>query len=316
MCGIAGIVGAVRGDDGERCARMLRELHHRGPDDSGTWAWDGQSGFGATLVHRRLSIIDLRAIAAQPMISPATGTVLVFNGEIYNFRELRAELEAVGARFLSNGDSEVILNGYDHWGVDVFRRLRGMFAAALVDPVRGEAILVRDGYGIKPLYWSIWTGADGRRSFAFASETRALVNAGLAARRTDPVRIGRYLWNGFVPSPQTIWTEVNEVPRGSFARIGADTVTPCFERFWSIGATFRNGQRIGEVEADREIAECVAAHLTADVPKVVFLSGGIDSTAVAAAASGAGGRLATMSIGFAEAAADESHFATAAARAI
>jgi asparagine synthase (glutamine-hydrolysing) len=318
MCGIAGAIGALRPADLQACEAMSERLRHRGPDDVGLWTWQVGEPFGAVLCHRRLSIIDLRSIAAEPMVSPATGTTLVFNGEIYNFQDLRAELEATGARFITNGDTEVILNGYECWGVDVFARLRGMFALVLVDPGKRRAVMARDGYGIKPLYFARFAGRDGRPALAFASEGRALVDAGFAERRTDAARIGQYLWNGFMPGPQTIWADVEEVPRGCYAVLDEQQhATPRFERFWNIGSSLRNGGgAIGAEEADRLIAESVKLHLIADVPKVVFLSGGVDSTAVAAAAADQASNIQTLSVAFAEAAADERQFAGAAAAAI
>ena len=196
---------------------MSDRLRHRGPDDEGTWTWQPEAPFGAILCHRRLSIIDLRSIAAEPMVSAATGTALVFNGEIYNFQDLRAELEASGAQFATNGDTEVILHGYDHWGVDLFPRLRGMFALVIVDARNRRAVMARDGYGIKPLYFTRFPGANERPALAFASEGRALVDAGFAERATDAARLGQYLWNGYMPGPATIWTQVQEVPRGCYA---------------------------------------------------------------------------------------------------
>ena len=285
MCGIAGAIGAISPTDLQSCAAMNDQLQHRGPDDAGQWSWQVGGPFGAVLCHRRLSIIDLRAVAAQPMVSPATGTTIVFNGEIYNFRELRAELEAAGAKFFTNGDSEVILKGYDHWGVDVFAKLRGMFALVLVDPRKHRAVMARDGYGIKPLYWTKFSGADGRPALAFASEGRALVQAGFAEGRTDSRRVGEFLWNGFMPGPRTIWTDVLEVPRGCYSIVDEQNITPRFERFWDIGSSLRGGTSIGLDEADQLISSSVKAHLIADVPVVVFLSGGVDSTAVAAAAA-------------------------------
>ncbi|MFL6759409.1 asparagine synthase (glutamine-hydrolyzing) [Sphingomonas sp.] len=316
MCGIAGAIGALRPSDRQACEAMSNRLRHRGPDDAGSWTWQVGASFGAVLCHRRLSIIDLRSIAAEPMISPATGTTLVFNGEIYNFQSLRAELEAAGARFVTNGDTEVILHGYDLWGVDVFARLRGMFAIVLVDPRKGRAILARDGYGIKPLYWASFAGTDGRPALAFASEGRALVEGGFADRRTDAGRIGQYLWNGFMPGPHTIWTQVKDVPRGCYAIIDEHHFTPRFERFWRIGSSLATGDPISAEEADRLITETVKLHLIADVPKVVFLSGGVDSTAVAAAAAAQAGDLETLSVAFDVSASDESRFAASAATAI
>ena len=316
MCGISGAIGALRPSDVERCEAMSARLQHRGPDDNGTWTWRVGEGFGAVLCHRRLSIIDLRHIAAEPMVSKATGTTLVFNGEIYNFQAIRAELEAGGAKFVTNGDTEVILHGYDRWGVDIFARLRGMFALVLVDPRNERVVLARDGYGIKPLYWARFAGAEGRPAIAFASEGRALVEAGFAERRTSSDRVGQYLWNGFMPGPHTIWTDVQEVPRGSYAVLDKQYSEPRFERFWNIGSSFRNGSVIDAKEADRLIAEDVRLHLIADVPLAVFLSGGVDSTAVAAAAASQAGEVHTISVAFTEADADERRFAAAAAKAI
>jgi len=316
MCGISGAIGALRPSDVERCEAMSARLQHRGPDDNGTWTWRVGEGFGAVLCHRRLSIIDLRHIAAEPMVSKATGTTLVFNGEIYNFQAIRAELEAGGAKFLTNGDTEVILHGYDRWGVDIFARLRGMFALVLVDPRNERVVLARDGYGIKPLYWARFAGAEGRPAIAFASEGRALVEAGFAERRTSSDRVGQYLWNGFMPGPHTIWTDVQEVPRGSYAVLDKQYSEPRFERFWNIGSSFRNGSAIDAEGADRLIAEDVRLHLIADVPLAVFLSGGVDSTAVAAAAASQAGEVHTISVAFTEADADERRFAAAAAKAI
>jgi asparagine synthase (glutamine-hydrolysing) len=316
MCGIAGAFGALRPTDLQACEAMSERLRHRGPDDCGIWSWQLGEPFGAILCHRRLSIIDLRAIAAEPMVSPATGTTLVFNGEIYNFQDLRAELEAGGARFMTRGDTEVILNGYDQWGVDVFARLRGMFALVLVDPRNRRVVMARDGYGIKPLYWTRFDGSGGRPALAFASEGRALVEAGYAEPRSDADRIGRYLWNGFMPGPQTIWTQIEEVPRGCYALFDEQHFAPRFERFWGIGPSLAKRAAIDAEEGDEIIAESVKLHLIADVPKVVFLSGGVDSTAVAAAAAAQAGELHTLSVAFADAAADERRFAAAAATAI
>ena len=143
MCGISGIIGRLTPDDIQKCETMSNRLRHRGPDDAGSWSWNVGGDFGAILNHRRLSIIDLRHIAAEPMISEATGTALIFNGEIYNFRSLREELQQAGARFVTNGDTEVILHGYDLWGPEVVKRLRGMFAFMLVDPNKRRAVVAR-----------------------------------------------------------------------------------------------------------------------------------------------------------------------------
>jgi asparagine synthase (glutamine-hydrolysing) len=315
MCGISGIIGHWREPDLEAAQRLNNSLRHRGPDDAGSWRTP-QGQYGAILNHRRLSIIDLRSIAAQPIISASTGNVLVFNGEIYNYRELRDQLRSTGRTFVTDGDSEVILNGYDEWGVKIIPKLRGMFAFALFDAVARRAILARDGFGIKPLYWSKIHDPGRCRGIAFASESRSLVQAGYADTRTDRTRVANYLWNGFCPGPETIWSEVHELPRGSYAVLDEAQPTPRPVRYWAVGSAPRTAVGIGRSEADEIIRETVRAHLAADVAKVVFLSGGVDSTAVAALAAGGGARLQTISIGFEASAADETPFSRVAAEAL
>jgi asparagine synthase (glutamine-hydrolysing) len=314
MCGISGIVGHLVPDDAARIRSVTTMLAHRGPDDSGIWTGRSSDEFGAILGHRRLSIIDLRSIASQPMTDSASGTTLVFNGEIYNFRQLRAELGQRGHRFATDGDSEAILRGYAEWGAGVVQRLRGMFAFAIFDQKTGRVLLARDGFGIKPLYWCHVRGARPGPAIAFASEGRALVQAGFASATTDKKRVARYLWNGFVPSAGTIWSEIEELPRGCLATFEMGNDGPQISRYWAAGSSAwstRSSRPVAEA-----LLETARAHLTADVPKVVFLSGGVDSTALASLVAREVGKLDTLSIGFAEADADESEFASEAARAI
>lgn len=313
MCGISGIVGRIEPGDIDRIQRANEALAHRGPDDTGLWNWSREDGaFGAVLGHRRLSIIDLRHVAAQPMVDDEHGTVLVFNGEIYNFKPLREELTAAGHHFMTEGDSEVILRGYAEWGEGVVARLRGMFAFVLVDPRKQRALFARDGMGIKPLYIAEVRDGTGVRAIAFASETRALVKAGYADATTDQGRIGRYLWNGFSTAPSTLWRDIDEFPRGAFGIATPETRLET-TRYWAVG----NGQGNGaNSDARAMLEESVALHLVSDVPKVVFLSGGIDSSAVAALARRHEANLETMSLGFANREADETAHAEAVAQAI
>lgn len=312
MCGITGIVGRIVPGDIAQVAVANRALSHRGPDDEGLWQ-HGAPGdrFGAVLGHRRLAIIDLSHEAAQPMIDPETGTALVYNGEIFNFQDLRAELEALGDRFATQGDSEVILIGYRRWGAAVIPRLRGMFALVIVDPRAETALFARDGFGVKPLYTAVQRDANGVRATAFASEGRALVAAGFARPVTDPTRLHRYLWSGFSTAPSTIWTDIDEFPRGSMATIGAEGPAPIPTRYWASG---RGHGRPGMTAQDM-LDESVRLHLVSDVPKVLFLSGGVDSSAVVALARRHEQQLETMSLGFAEQDADETRFAEAVAAA-
>ncbi len=311
MCGISGIIGRIEPADHDRVKKSSRVIAHRGPDDDGLWSYQSPDGsFGAVLGHRRLAIIDLRHSAAQPMIDPGTGTALVFNGEIYNFLDLRSQLQELGESFVTDGDSEVILRGYARWGDNVVERLRGMFAFVIVDPREGRALLARDGFGIKPLYTCKVSDAQGVRAIAFASEGRALVKAGFAEPVTAPQRLYHYLWNGFSSGPGTIWRDIDELPRGSLATLDGDSRTLAPKRFWAPGQG-----KGSEASAAEMLEESVRLHLVSDVPKVVFLSGGIDSTALVGIARRHEARLETMSLGFAEQDYDETRFAQQIAKA-
>src|SRR6201987_1721062 len=205
MCGIAGIIGRL--DEPNRAAlnRMSDAMVHRGPDASGTWISAPDSrGWGALLAHRRLSILDLSPAGAQPMVDLLTGHVVVFNGEIYNFGELRRRLEAEGQEFKSTGDTAVMLRALGVYGPGAVSWLRGMFAFACWDPKERRLLLARDPLGIKPLYLARSSDPDAGWSVAFASELRALLASGLlGAPRLDPQAVASSVWNGFVVGPRT-----------------------------------------------------------------------------------------------------------------
>src|SRR5208282_2324189 len=212
MCGIFGIVSREGDAPRDVLTRALRCLAHRGPDDSGTMTMaidlapePGQIGFA----HTRLSIIDLSPLGHQPMHDPATGNWIVFNGEIYNFRELRKELEAAGIEFKSHSDTEVILAAYRVWGESCLTRLEGMFAFALWDAARNRLVLARDPMGIKPLYYH-----QTKQTFLFASEVRTLLDTGLVPRKADPTGVLTYLAFGSVYEPWTIVEGIKAVPPG------------------------------------------------------------------------------------------------------
>src|SRR3954462_4191911 len=212
MCGIAGAIGARSPAIAGTVRRASECQRLRGPDSSGEWPSGGAEGPGAFLAFRRLKIIDLSPLSDQPMVDPATGNVLVFNGEIYNFRELRRELEGLGHSFRSSGDTEVILKSYAQWGEGCLRRLRGMFGLAIWDPRKRQALLARDRLGIKPLYYATVTGQGGERCIVFASQVRALLATGLVERRLDEVGLSTFIWNGFVVGPGTIIRGVRQLP--------------------------------------------------------------------------------------------------------
>lgn len=282
MCGIAGIVSyhyaALDVDRGE--LRRVRDyMAARGPDGCGEWfSADNRVGLG----HRRLAIIDLDKRSAQPMMSADRRLVITFNGEIYNYRVLRGELEAKGYIFRTESDTEVLLHLYTDKGEAMVNDLRGMFAFGLWDSRKGAILLARDPYGIKPLYY-----ADDGWTFRFASQVKALQSGGKISRDPDPAgHVGFYLF-GSVPEPYTIWREILAVPAGSTIwvdRIGASEP----RRYFSLAQTYREAQvnplRLDEVELYRFTREAfldsVRQHLIADVPVGAFLSSGIDSSSL------------------------------------
>ncbi|MEH3159092.1 MAG: asparagine synthase (glutamine-hydrolyzing) [Sphingomonas taxi] len=313
MCGIAGLIGRLQDGDSERLVAMSDRIAHRGPDSLGQHVHE-RDGYGVLFGHRRLSIIDVRHIADQPMVDATTEVALVFNGEIYNFQALRAELEAAGHVFLTRGDSEVILRGYLAWGTAVVERLRGMFALVLHDPRDRTTLLARDGFGIKPLYYTRAKASGGER-LAFASEVRALLASGLVAPRVDRAAIPRFLWNGFVAGPQSLIAGIEELPAGSYAILSPDRAAVVPVRYWHPAAA-RPATDLTEADAMAAIEQSVELHMQADVPLGVFLSGGIDSTAVAALAARHHPDVQTMCIGFDDRATDESVIAAEVARRI
>ena len=307
MCGIAGFVThpVPLPDRREVLATLECTLRHRGPDDQGTYlSPDGRCG----LTNTRLAILDLSAAGHQPMRSADGRRMIVFNGEIYNFLELRLELEATGAVFRSCSDTEVVLALYERHGAACVERLRGMFALAVWDERDGTCFLARDPLGIKPLYY--YHDAAGGL-MAFASELRSLLATGLVPKRLDPQGLYGYFRSGSVPEPLTMIAGVRCLEPGTRMLWQAGRIT--HDRFWSL--QFAAGGR----RSDEEIAatvrttllESVEHHFVSDVNVGLFLSGGIDSTAVLALAR-ANGRenIRTFSIGFDDdAAADESGIA-------
>jgi asparagine synthase (glutamine-hydrolysing) len=328
MCGIAGAVVKLSDDSGNRSAirqriadcvaRISNGLRHRGPDGSGLWA--SNSG-DVVFAHRRLAILDLSEAGAQPMIDPASGCVLAFNGEIYNFMELRRELEAFGERFVSTSDTEVILKAYRQWGLDIVPRLRGIFAMAIWDPRIRSVHLIRDQLGIKPLYWTIVrNGSLGKETLLFGSEVRALLMSGVVDRRLDPVAMASYLAQGFVVGPHTIVEGVRLLPAASILTISVDdSLAEAVQRgpkcYWMPPSS--NVRRTTEQEVREELRNTVKMQLVSDAPLGIFLSGGIDSSAVATLASEvAPDSVHTFTIGFEEAGLDESRYAAQVAAAI
>jgi len=281
MCGIAGIIGRIGEENRAALRRMTSAMAHRGPDGEGLWeSSSDECGWGVLLGHRRLAILDLSPAAAQPMIDPVAGHAIVFNGEIYNFQELRDRLLAAGERFESTGDTQVMLRMIARTGPDAVREFRGMFAFAAWDPGRRTLLIARDPLGIKPVYLARNPDKDAGWSLAFASEVRALLASGLLANpRLDPAAAASVAWNGFVMGPKTAVSGVEAVRPGELRVFGDAGSAQRAERFWDIRPT-ADQQDMDEEQFSSLLVDCVRLHLISDVPLAVFLSSGIDSSSV------------------------------------
>jgi len=307
MCGIAGFIGA---GDRDVLERMSAHLAHRGPDDAGRLI---DSARGVHLGFRRLAILDL-AGGKQPMTTPDGELAVVFNGQIYNHRELRAELTARGARFVTDhSDTEVLLHAWHQWGEALVERLNGMWAFALYDRTRGRLFLSRDRFGKKPLFY--FAGAE---SFVFASELTALRAHPAVPAALDARALRKYFAYGYVPAPWTFLENVYKLPAGHSLTLDLATRRHRVERYWSYRAepdeTRTDTAAVEEFRARLDAA--VARRLVADVPVGCFLSGGIDSSTVTALAVRHVGRqrIKAFSIGFEEASFDETRYARLVAR--
>jgi asparagine synthase (glutamine-hydrolysing) len=270
------------------------------------------------LAQRRLSILDLSLCGHQPMIDPVTGQAIVFNGEIYNYPDLRQELMKEGEQFQSTGDTAVMLRALGRWGArNAVAKLRGMFAFGLWDEKSRRLVLGRDPLGIKPLYVARNSDPKGEWSIAFASEVRAILASGLLRKaRLNPDAVASVVWNGFVVGPQTMVKGVELLKTGEFLEFDVSRREIRRERFWTFDVLDRS-RPAGEDEVRHAIEESVRLHLASDVPLGVFLSGGIDSSAVATLAQRQSGEAVhTFTLTFEEAAYDEGPHARKVAEAI
>ncbi len=277
MCGIAGFSSARPGDR-SALERAVACLRHRGPDASGLWlSDDGRTGLG----HTRLSIIDLSDAGRQPLHLPSAGLSITYNGEFYNFRELRDELIAAGAEFVTQTDTEVLLHAYRAWGEAMLPRLSGIFAFALHDARRGETLLVRDHLGVKPVYLAEREGA-----VSFASELKALTQLEPDLGGIDPLALARYVSFLWCPGERTPFAGVRKLQPGS-AMVLRDGSIQREWRFWDLPRYAPGGFASLEAcaaELAGQVDAVVEAQMVADAPVGAFLSGGLDSTAVVASA--------------------------------
>ena len=303
MCGIAGIFSYRESGapvSADWLVRVRDAMAVRGPDGAGLWISANQR---VGLAHRRLAIIDLSDAGSQPMAADEGNLQITFNGEIYNYRELKRELEREGVSFRSNSDTEVLLQLYRRHGTDMVRRLRGMFAFAIWDARNNGLFLARDAFGIKPLYY-----ADDGRALRFASQVKALVKGGDVDMAPDAAgHAGFFLW-GYVPEPYTLHKGIRALPAGTSMWIGVDG-RRSQSTFFSIKDEYAQavespfpGSRNGAIDHVREaLSDSVRHHMVADVPVGVFLSAGLDSTMLAGyAAEQASQRVHTMTLGFEE----------------
>lgn len=318
MCGIAGVYAPGRRLSSEAVAGMLESMAHRGPDDRGVEVLaQGELALG----HLRLAIIDLSPLGHQPMVSADRMAWIVYNGEIYNYREIRAELATLGWHFRSESDTEVVLAAYRQWGLAAVERFRGMFAFALWDDMRRVLHLCRDRFGVKPLYYSVRNGV-----LAFASELKALNRGGYTGRDVDPVSVAEFLQYGYVSAPRSIFGDVQTLPPGAICSFDAELRRE--QRSYWRAADLYDGAEAAELRA--ELARLAADgageqlldrvedslktafeyRMVADVPVGIFLSGGIDSSLVAALlARRSGIQLNTFTIGYGPSEFDETAYA-------
>lgn len=314
MCGLAGVFAPRGGLTVDSTERMLRSIASRGPDDSGVEVLSDRK---VVLGHRRLAIIDLSPLGHQPMSFGGGAVWIVFNGEIYNFAEIRSDLEKCGCTFKSSSDTEVILAAYQQWGLSSVERFRGMFAFVIWDAERRQLHLVRDRFGVKPLYYTCRNG-----TLSFASELKALRAGGYTTPRINPIAVTEFLRYGYVTAPNTILEEACSVEPGTLVTFD-EQLHGRVTRYWSLRdlfdseATRSMRQRLEKLNDDEllntvedSLCEAFKYRMVSDVPVGLFLSGGIDSSIVAAVlARRAGFSLKTYTIGYGASEFDETRYA-------
>jgi len=291
MCGICGLVNYI--SNGVMCrdtvVRMTSTLHHRGPDRSDVWMSES-----AGLGHARLSIIDLTEAGNQPMRSEDGRYVIVYNGEVYNFSELRSELEREGTKFNGHSDTEVILYAYARHGFDIFSRLNGIFAFVIWDTYKQELVLVRDRFGVKPLYFH-----RTENGIIFGSEIKAVLASGLVAPHVSPQALHEFCYFGVPLGTNSMYEGIERLESGAFLRLSKDNFQ--IRPYWRIEdvAMVSDNEENAAQKIRLLLEKAVKRQLVSDVPVGIFLSGGIDSSAVTAFASRHyGSTIKTYSVGF------------------
>ena len=302
MCGIAGLLAR---ESAIHIRSMLDAIEHRGRDDEGVWTSAQVTADGAQMClgHRRLSIIDTSQAGHQPMLSKDGRYAIIFNGEIYNYRELRHELKSKGYVFFTDSDTEVLLNAFIEWGKDCLPRLNGMFAFAIWDELARTLTLARDRMGIKPLYYTDSVRTDAGRAFLFASEIKALLATGLIERSLDIEALNQYLTFLWTPDPYTVFRGVRKLPPAHVLTLHNDEIK--IEQWWDL--TFENIDHERTEDSWQEellstLDEVVRMEMVADVPLGSFLSGGLDSSLIVTLMRnhGRGRAISTYTVGMSE----------------
>ena len=298
MCGIVGIWDYKNKVSREILEKMRNSLSHRGPDDAGIFV-DGENniGFG----HQRLSIIDLSFLGHQPMTNEDKSLWIVFNGEIYNFKEIRRDLENKGYKFKSNSDTEVVLKSYQEWGKEAVNRFRGMFSFAILDKEKEKLILCRDRAGVKPLYYYLNNGL-----FIFASGIRAIISHPRVKKEINFDALALFLKFGYIPEPHSIFQKIYKLQPGYFLEIDKQGHIKK-DKYWDVvdfylkKSNYGKSEKNVEEELEKILIDSFKLRLVSDVPVGIFLSGGIDSTLVTALlAKNTNYSLKTFTIGFQE----------------
>lgn len=324
MCGLAGVMGGAQlpaEDWRSLLTRMGESIAHRGPDDAGCW-FDIEVGIG--LSHRRLSIVDVSQAGHQPMVSASGRFVIAFNGEIYNHRELRVQLEKVGAggtvvnSWCGHSDTETLLAAFEAWGIETtLKKSVGMFAIALWDREKKALTLARDRLGEKPLYYGWQKG-----SLLFASELKAIKVHPAFVGEVDRGALALLMRHNYVPAPYSIYKGINKLPAGTFLQFNPHRLHPTPTPYWTLTESIELGQQEPFAGSDNEavealdvrLREAIALQMVADVPLGVFLSGGLDSSVIVALMQAQSARpVRTFTIGFNEAGFDEAPHAKAVA---
>lgn len=308
MCGICGFI-TYRMIKKDELAEMNRTLIHRGPDDHGEEIYQIGAGKNIGFAHRRLAIMDLSSKGHQPMHSPDKRISVIYNGEIYNYRELRNGLKEY--HFTSDCDTEVIIAAYLKWGIGFIDKVNGMFAIALLDRAYGTVYLIRDRIGKKPLFY--YKNSDG--DIVFASELKAIIRSSLFSKKINKQVIGRFLYRGYISSPDTIFCDTYKLESGTILEIRNDSIQK--HKYWDIAARYNELKRYENTDHEQEkeilndlLKEAVARRMIADVPVGAFLSGGYDSSLICAIAQELSPRpIKTFSVGFYDDKFDEAVYA-------